>query len=78
MKRLSSLSKLYPKTDLHRFDEYKNKKSLWNHLETATKLKVPRKTFLGVFQEYTHPLIETSSRGSYNSQEFDLDNFFYF
>ena len=78
MKKLSSLSKLYPKTDWHRFDEYKNKKPLWNHLGTATKLKAPRETFLGVFQEYTHPLIETSRRGSYNSQEFDLDIFFYF
>ena len=30
------------------------------------------------FQEHTLPLIETTSRGSYNSQEFDLDNLFYF
>ena len=30
------------------------------------------------FQEHTHSLIENSSRGSYNSQEFDLDNLFYF
>ena len=28
------------------------------------------------FQEHTHPLIETSSRGSCNLQEFDLDNLF--
>ena len=30
------------------------------------------------FQEHTHPLIETSSHGSYSLQEFDLDNMFYF
>ena len=29
------------------------------------------------FQEHTHPLIQTYSRGSYNSQEFDLDNLSY-
>ena len=29
-------------------------------------------------QEHTHPLIETSSHGSYSLQEFDLDNMFYF
>ena len=29
------------------------------------------------FQEHTHLHIETSSRGSYNSEEFDLDNLFY-
>ena len=29
-----------------------------------------------VFQEHTHPFIETSSRGSCNSEEFDLDNLF--
>ena len=46
---LSSLSKLYHETDCHRFDEYKHKKPLWNHLGTATKLKVPRKTSLGRF-----------------------------
>ena len=69
--QLSSMSKLGHETDCHRFDEYKHKRSMWNHLGTATKLKVPRKTFLG-------PLIETSSRGSNNSQEFDIDNLFYF
>ena len=37
------------------------------------------KNIVGAFlQEHTHPLIETSSRGSYNSQEFDLDKLFYF
>ena len=30
------------------------------------------------FQEHTHPLIEKSSGGSYNLQEFDIDNLFYF
>ena len=36
------------------------------------------KNIVGAFlQEHTHPLIETSSRGSYNSQEFDLDNHLY-
>ena len=46
---LSSLPKLDHETDCHRFDEYKHKKPLWNHLGTATKLKVPRKTSLGRF-----------------------------
>ena len=30
------------------------------------------------FEEHTLPLIEPSSRGSYNSHEFDLDNLFNF
>ena len=46
---LSFLSKLYHETGCYRFDEYKHKKPLWNHLGTATKLKVPRKTSLGRF-----------------------------
>ena len=29
------------------------------------------------FKEHTHPLTKTSSRGSYNSQEFYLDNRFF-
>ena len=32
--------------------------------------------YLDASRECTHPLIETSSRGSYNSSEFDLDNSF--
>ena len=48
---LSSLRKLYDETDRHRFDEYKHKKPLWNHLGTAAKLKVPRKTSLGRFSK---------------------------
>ena len=37
------------------------------------------KTIPWVFlQEHTLPHIETPSRGSYNSQEFDLDNLFCF
>ena len=50
---LSYLCKLYHETDCHRFDEYKHKKPLWNHLETVTKLKVPRKTSLGRFSKNT-------------------------
>ena len=50
---LSSLSKLDHETDCHRFDEYKHKNLLWNHLGTATKLKVPRKTSLGRFSKNT-------------------------
>ena len=50
---LSSLSKLYHKTDCHRFDEYKHKMLLWNYLGTAIKLKVPRKTSLGRFSKNT-------------------------
>ena len=44
-----------------------------NHTQGTTK-SVP----WAFFQEHTHPLIEMSSRGSYNSEEFDLDNLFYF
>ena len=33
---------------------------------------------LAFLQERSHPLIEKSSGGSYNSQEFDIDNLFYF
>ena len=74
---LSSLSKLYHETDCHRFHEYKHKKPLWNHLGTAEKLKVPRKNIpWAFFQEPTHPFIEMSSRGSYNSQKFTLIIFF--
>ena len=40
----------------------------------GTKKNIP----LAFFQEHAHPLIEKSSRGSYNSQEFDLDKLFYF
>ena len=50
---LSSLSKLYHKTDCHRFDKYKHKMLLWNYLGTAIKLKVPRKTSLGRFSKNT-------------------------
>ena len=55
---LSFLSKLYYEIDCHLFDKYKHKKPLWkiksqNHLGTATKLKVPRKTFLGRFSKNT-------------------------
>ena len=46
-------SMLSHETDCHRFDEYKHKKPLWNHLETVTKLKVPRKTSLGRFSKNT-------------------------
>ena len=44
-----------------------------NHTQGTTK-SVP----WAFFQEHTHPLIEMSSRGSYNSEEFDLDNLFTF
>ena len=40
-------SKLSHETDCHRFDKYKGKKPLWKHLGTASKLKVPPKTYLG-------------------------------
>ena len=50
---LGSLSKLYHKTDCHRFDEYKHKNPLRNYLGTATKLMVPRKTSLGRFSKNT-------------------------
>ena len=50
---LSFLSKLYHETDCHRFDEYKHKKPLWNHLGTTTKLKVPRKTSRRRFSKNT-------------------------
>ena len=49
----SFLSKLYHKTDSHRFDKCKHKKSLQNHLGTATKLQVPRKTSPGRFSKNT-------------------------
>ena len=47
--------------------------SLRDHDHTQGK-----SSFFAFFQEHTHPLIETSSHGSYNSQEFDLDNVFNF
>ena len=48
---------------------------LWDRtLTQGTTKNIPWAFFL----EYTHPLIETSSRGSCNSQEFDLGNLFYF
>ena len=50
---LSSLSKLCYETDCHRFNKYKHKKPLWNHLGTANKLKVPQKTPLGHFSKNT-------------------------
>ena len=50
---LGSSSKLYHETDCHRFDEYKHKKPLWNHLRTAAQLKVPRKTSLWRFSKNT-------------------------
>ena len=72
-------SKLSHETDCHRFDDYKHKKPLCKHLGTTTKPKVAKKNIPSVFfQEHTLPPIETSSRGSYNSQEFVLDNLFYF
>ena len=46
-------SKLSHETDCHRFDEYKYKKPLWKYLGIATKLKVPRKTYLGCFSKKT-------------------------
>ena len=49
--------------------------SLWDrNLIQGNKKNIP----WAFFQEQTHPLIETSSRGSCNSQEFDPDNLFYF
>ena len=49
--------------------------SLRNRNQTQGSMKnIP----WALFQEHIHPLIETSSRDSYNFQEFDLDNFFYF
>ena len=45
----------------------------YNHIQ-GTTISVP----WAFFQEHIHPLIEMSSRGSNNSQEFDLDNPFYF
>ena len=68
---------LHHETDCHHFDEYKNIKSHCrinhNHTQGTT-----RNISWMFFQEHTHPPIETSSRGSYNSQEFDRDNLFYF
>ena len=46
-------SKLSHETDCHLFDEYKHKEPLWKHLEAATKLKVPRKTYFGCFSKNT-------------------------
>lgn len=43
-----------------------------NHIQAAT-----RSIHWTFPQEQTHPLIETSSRDSYNSPKFGLDNFFY-
>ena len=68
---LCSLCKLYHETDCHLFDEYKHKDPLWNnhnHTQGTTR-NIP----WVFFQEHTHPLIETSSCGSHNSQEFDRD-----
>ena len=72
---LSSLCKLYHEADFHRFDEYKQTivESLWDrNLIEGTDKNIPR-TF---FREHTHPNIEMSSRGSCNSQKFNLDNIF--
>ena len=44
-----------------------------NHTQDTTR-NIP----WAFFQEHTYPLIETPSRGSYNSQKFDRDNLFYF
>ena len=49
--------------------------SLWHdNLTQGTIKNIP----WAFFQEHTHPLTETCSRGSCNWQEFDLDNLFYF
>ena len=74
---LCYLCKLYHETDRHLFDEYKHKKPLWNQGHNHTQ-GTTRNVLWVFFQEHTHPLIETSSRCSYNSQDFDLDNLFYF
>ena len=49
--------------------------SLWDRNLTQGTTKNNPWVF---FQEHTNPLIVTSSRGNCNSQEFDLDNLFYF
>ena len=73
---LSSLFKLYHKTDCHRFDEYK---AIVELLRDPNQTQGTKKNIPWVFfQEHTHQLIETFSRGSYNSEELDLDILFYF
>ena len=49
--------------------------SLRNRNQTQGTTKNIPWTF---FEENIYPTIETPSRGSYNLQEFDLDNLFYF
>ena len=74
---LSFLCKLYHKTDCHRFDEYKQSHcgiTLGPQSNSRYHENIP----WAFFQEHGHPLIETSSSGSCNSQEFYLDNLFYF
>ena len=76
---LSSLSKLYHETDYHRFDVYKQKKAIMESLTERNQTQGTSKNIPWVFfQEHTHPLIEMSRSGSYNSQKCDLDNLFYF
>ena len=72
-------SKLSRETDCHRFDDYKHKKAIVEALRDHNQTQGTTKNIPWVFfQEHTLPLIETSCGASYNSQEFDLDNLFYF
>ena len=74
---LSSLCKLYHETDCIVLTNINKAivESLWDrNLTQGTAKNIP----WAFFQEHTHPLIETSGHGCCNSQEFDLDNLFYF
>ena len=74
---LRSLCKLYHETDCHRFNEYKQSHcgiTLGPQSNSRYRKNIP----WAFFHEHTYPLIETSSRGSCNSQELDLDKYFYF
>ena len=74
---LSPLCKLYHETDCHPFNEYKQSHcgiTLGPQSNSRYRKNIP----WAFFQEHTYPLIETSSLGSCNSQELDLDNIFHF
>ena len=64
---------------VHLFDKYKYKKAIVESLRGHNHTQGTTGNAHWAFsQKHSHPLIETSSRGSYNSQKFDLANLFYF
>ena len=71
---LNFLCKLYHETDCHCFDEYKQRHCRIT-MGPQSDSRYHEKHPFGVFPRTHSP---TSNRHCYNSQEFDLDNRFYF